>query len=160
MEGHWSKSYAGRLDTKPLPARVTSSGPTIVSGKPYKKLDTMGTSERIQQIYSELCLWMDSEHAEIATAQAVIESGWFTSYAFHNKNNPFGLSWKGYVQFFTSIEAACQAYYDQVYVKYDPESDGTYYEFLERLPYAGDSLYIWKIKHINLRLKKYEPPQI
>ena len=113
----------------------------------------MTTSEHIHQVYFYLCQWLEPAHAEIATRQAVIESGWFSSDAFHSKNNPFGLCWKGEIQSFPSVENACEEYYKQIYRKYDPSEHEDYFQFLEKLPYAGDSLYIWKVKHINLKLE-------
>jgi len=90
---------------------------------------------------------MPCDHAEIATRQAVLESGWFKSEAFVDKCNPFGLMWKGKIQEFESIEQACQEYHRQIYLQY---KGGNYYEFLTRMGYAGDTAYIWKLKHIDL----------
>lgn len=102
-------------------------------------------------IYIFLCTLLPAKHAEIATKQAVLETGWFKSAAFKNKNNPFGLMKGGELREFESIEEACQAYKDLIYYKYD---GGDYYEFLDEMGYAEDPNYIWKLKHIKLKLDK------
>lgn len=94
-----------------------------------------------------MCQLIPCEHAEVVTKQAVLETGWFKSHACVNLCNPFGLSWKGELQEFESIEEACQEYYKQIYNQYQ---GGDYYAFLDSIDYAEDSTYIWKLKHIHL----------
>jgi len=64
--------------------------------------------------------------------------------------------WKGKIQEFESIEQACQEYHRQIYLQY---KGGNYYDFLTRMGYAGDSAYIWKLKHINLHGIHDKPTQ-
>jgi flagellum-specific peptidoglycan hydrolase FlgJ len=97
-------------------------------------------------IYLTLCLYMPKEHAEIATKQAILETGWFKSYAYTELCNPFGLMWRGKVQGFTSETEGCKQYYQQIYTQY---CGGDYYEFLQKLPYAEDPNYISKLKQIH-----------
>lgn len=92
-------------------------------------------------------MWIhDSSHVEIICRQAALETGYFTSYHFKYDRNPFGLSWEGEVQRFDSYDEACYQYYRQIYCQYN---GGDYETFLKDLPYAMDSLYLWKLNHLN-----------
>ena len=84
-------------------------------------------------IFLYLSFLMPMEHAEIATRQAILETGWFRSYAFKELKNPFGLMWMGKVQRFESYKEACEEYKRQIYDQYN---GGNYYLFLDTLPYA------------------------
>lgn len=99
----------------------------------------------------EACLYYDIKFPEIVTAQAILESGHFKSKTFINYNNPFGLynsKKKDYYKFDHWTDALV-AYRDFVQCKY---IEGSYYEFLEYLPYAMDKEYINKIKRIESNL--------
>jgi len=97
-------------------------------------------------IFTILSQWMPCEHAEIATKQAILETGWFKSYAYTEYHNAFGLMWEGKIQKFDTVEESCYQYYRQVYCQYE---GGDYYDFLIELPYAGDPGYTDKLDQIH-----------
>ena len=103
----------------------------------------------LKLIFTLMFQYMPSEHAEIVTKQAILETGWLKSTAFTDKCNPFGLMWKGEIQEFESVEQACEEYTKQIYNQY---TEGDYYVFLDEMGYAQDPKYIWKLKHIDLDL--------
>lgn len=91
------------------------------------------------------------KHPNIVYAQAVLETGNFQSKLCKDKNNLFGLydSYnKKYYKFDHWTESVL-AYIDKVEYKF---KGGDYYEFLERLPYAEDKNYIYKVKQIESNL--------
>jgi hypothetical protein len=138
-ESSWQRSELMWDSVKPR-VTVTSIGHSGLSGK---------LGKYINFLRKELLKQIPDQHTKIIIRQAIVESGWFTSREFLEGNNPFGLSWEGEVQIFSSLEEACEEYYNQIYVKY---AGGDYYKFLKDLPYAMDSLYIWKLKHLNIEL--------
>ena len=88
------------------------------------------------------------EHSHIIAAQSILETGWYSSRVSTEYNNILGLydsSLQDYRQYNHWLESVA-AYRRLVYNKYD---SGCYYEFLEQLPYATDTLYITKIKSIS-----------
>lgn len=86
--------------------------------------------------------------SDVVLRQACLESGYFKSDVWKKNNNPFGFCYKDcYLQFDTWQES----------IKYMKDwqgrwykQDEDYYSFLQRLPYAMDSLYVKKLKSINL----------
>lgn len=99
----------------------------------------------------EACLYYDVKFPEVVTAQAILESGHFKSRTFINYNNPFGLydsKKKDYYKFDHWTDALV-AYRDFIQYKY---IEGSYYKFLEDLPYAMDKEYIKKVKRIESNL--------
>lgn len=101
------------------------------------------------------CKYYGVKHPRIVTAQAILESGNFKSEVFKKYNNPFGLydsKKKEYFKFSHWTDAVV-AYISMVEYKY---KGGDYYKFLEKLPYASDERYIYKVKTIESDL----PPQI
>jgi len=109
--------------------------------------------ELARQVFCILLMWMPQEHAEIATRQAVWESGWFKSYAFLEYNNPFGMMWKGKHQKFDNLEEGCYQYYRQIYCQYEQRGGGDYYQFLVDLPYAMGKDYVKCLKSLKLELE-------
>lgn len=88
------------------------------------------------------------KHPDIVHAQAILESGWFTSRLCIEYNNLFGLynsNIKDYFKF-NHWHESVKAYRDKVQYKWDREKD--YYQFLIDLPYAEDPNYISKIKSL------------
>ena len=83
----------------------------------------------------------------IVLAQAIHETGWFSSTVCHRDNNLFGLtqSWDGKYYKFRHWTESVKAYRDKVQYKY---KGGDYFEFLDKLGYAEDPLYIQKVKRI------------
>ena len=88
-------------------------------------------------------------HPDIVWCQAFLETGNFLSERCIIDNNLFGLyntALGRYMQFdhwSTSIKAYKTYFSD----KWNPDED--YYEYLERIKYAKDSLYVSKVKEIH-----------
>ena len=86
------------------------------------------------------------KYPEIVYAQAILETGHFTSGGCNKDNNLFGISPGGkHTKFSHWIESVI-AYRDQVQYKYRPNED--YFHFLTRIGYAEDPHYNNKLKSI------------
>lgn len=91
----------------------------------------------------------------IIAAQGKLESGNYKSRIFIDYNNLFGLyntKAKDYYRFDSWIDCVI-AYRSYILNKYEPGED--YYDFLERIHYATDSLYIPKVKQCEKQLIIY-----
>lgn len=105
----------------------------------------------------KFCLELQTQgilYSDIVLKQACLESGYFTSKIWKKYNNPFGFRFKGsYLQFDDYKDAI--RYYKLWQTKNFP-MDGElvdkelYYQFLENINYAEDTLYIEKLKNINI----------
>ena len=100
-----------------------------------------------ENLYNELVA-QGVDFPEIVTAQALLETGHFKSYACLQQNNLFGLrDNKGKYMSFPHWTDAVAAYkkYIQRYNHPVPED---YYAYLQELGYAEDPQYINKLKQI------------
>ena len=100
-----------------------------------------------ENLYNELVA-QGVDFPEIVTAQALLETGHFKSYACLQQNNLFGLrDSKGKYMSFPHWTDAVAAYkkYIQRYNHPVPED---YYAYLQELGYAEDPQYIDKLKQI------------
>ena len=100
-----------------------------------------------ENLYNEL-IAQGVDFPEIVTAQALLETGHFKSYACLQQNNLFGLrDNKGKYMSFPHWTDAVAAYkkYIQRYNHPVPED---YYAYLQELGYAEDPQYINKLKQI------------
>ncbi len=99
--------------------------------------------------FFRVCAYYNVQFDSIVYRQAVLESGNFTSYLCRQHNNFLGLynsSIHDYYKFDHWSECI-RGYRDLVQYKYSVEKyGGDYYNFLKKLPYAEDSLYIQKLK--------------
>lgn len=95
-------------------------------------------------------------HPDIVLAQALLETGYFKSKIFKERNNLFGLynSRIGEYYRFEHWTESVDGYINYIEYKYDPSRDSSYYDFLDRIGYAEDPRYIVKIKSIVNRLRK------
>lgn len=87
-------------------------------------------------------------YPKIVVAQALLETGYFTSNICLNYNNLFGLrrpSDGSYYQF-ENWEQSVKAYKDYVQYKYH---GGNYLRFLQQIGYAEDPSYIYKVRSIS-----------
>ena len=86
----------------------------------------------------------DVKFPQIVAAQALLETGYFTSRVCLENNNLFGLRRpsNGCYYTFNSWEESVKAYKDYVQYKY---KGGNYYDFLNRIGYAEDGGYILKV---------------
>lgn len=99
----------------------------------------------------------DFPNPAIITAQAVLESGNFKSRLCKNNNNLFGLYNSRTMSYykFDSWISCVFAYKQFILNKYNSEED--YYEFLNRIGYAEDSLYENKVKKLEINIiNRYE----
>ncbi len=89
------------------------------------------------------------KYPNIVYAQAVLETGHFTSSVCQNKNNLFGLydSKVGEYYSYDHWTACIADYRDKIQSRLREGED--YYEFLKRTKYAEDKEYINKLKRIN-----------
>lgn len=85
------------------------------------------------------------KHPKIVYAQYVQETGRCKSKACREKNNLFGFMYKGEIMTFKS-KRDCIRYYKKWQSK--RYKGGNYYQFLVDINYAGDSLYVERLKRI------------
>lgn len=81
------------------------------------------------------------QHEKIVLAQAILETGWFTSSVCRNKNNLFGLTnpKTGNYYEFNHWTESVRAYYTKVQYRY---KGGNYLLWLDRIGYAEDPRYV------------------
>lgn len=96
----------------------------------------------------EALKFYDIKCADIVYAQAILETGHFKSIGCLEHNNLFGLynSKAGRYYRFNHWVESVTAYKEWIQRRYKPPE--TYYRFLERINYASDPLYTWKLKQI------------
>lgn len=87
-------------------------------------------------------------YPKIVVAQALLETGYFTSNICLNYNNLFGLRrpTDGSYYQFDNWEQSVKAYKDYVQYKYH---GGSYLKFLQNIGYAEDPSYIYKVRSIS-----------
>ena len=91
------------------------------------------------------------KHKYIVAAQAILETGHFTSEQCLINHNLFGLRHPSDGSYYTfdTWEESVRAYRDDVQYKY---SGGDYYAFLNRIGYAEDKRYTYKVRRIQKKL--------
>lgn len=105
----------------------------------------------IANLYNELKR-QGVKHPKIVLAQALLESAYFKSKLTRTHNNIFGIRCRdGSYQKFQDWTLCVSAYRDLVQYKYRPNRE-TYPQFLARIGYAEDPLYINKVMKIANRL--------
>jgi len=149
---------------------ITAAGLSYNTGPIQQTMETNDEQEE-ETIDTLLFVWRDSHHhlseenvlkeliaqdidyPEIVLAQALIETGNFSSMSCTKDNNLFGLRkydlsyWK-----FSNWTESVRFYKDKIQ-KYK-EKPKDYYAFLERLPYAESQTYIQTIMPVAERIKK------
>ena len=95
----------------------------------------------------------DVKHPKIVQAQAILETGNFTSEGYLMNNNLFGLydSKRQRYYSFDHWISSVEAYVSMVQYKYKGGNDkppNDYYKFLQDIGYAKDPYYINKVKEI------------
>ena len=111
-------------------------------------LEDVPTKELVMQA----CEYYNIQYPEIVVAQSILETGYYRSKNCKVNNNLFGLynsNKKDYYKFNHWTESV-EAYYTLVQYRY---KEGDYYNWLQTIGYAEDSLYINKVKEI---VKRYE----
>lgn len=107
----------------------------------------------VKQIHEEL-ICQNVKFTKIVIKQAILETGWFKSNVYKNKNNLFGFRTKNGYLSFDSWEDSILYYkkwQKKHYTKFKEITEDTcYYKFLEWVGYAEDELYITKLKSIKI----------
>ena len=95
------------------------------------------------------CEYYEIQQPDIVVAQAILETGFFKSDLCLKQHNLFGLFNSRTMDFysFNHWTESVKAYRDKVQYRYQ---DGDYYNWLERIGYAEDSLYVSKLKNIKI----------
>lgn len=98
------------------------------------------------------CEHFGIQEPRIVTAQAILETGWFTSKIFKGYNNPLGL-YNSRINEYCSYHHWSLAILDYKKKIESKRKEGEdYYSFLERIGYATDKKYIEKVKQIERKL--------
>ena len=100
----------------------------------------------IPNLYAEI-IRNGIRHPKIVLAQAILETGWFTSTVCRNKHNLFGLTnpqTGKYFEFGHWTESV-RAYYTKVQYKY---KGGNYLLWLRKIGYAEDPRYVRSLSRI------------
>ena len=130
------------LATKDKPIPVIEVADTIINEQP--KFFSQTPKEGLEEALSYYGL----EYKDIVYAQAVLETGHFTSRVCLEYNNLFGLydsKNKDYYKFNHWVESIV-AYKECIQKKYQPPNN--YYTFLEEINYAEDENYTKLLKEI------------
>ncbi len=93
----------------------------------------------------------DIRFPEVVLRQACLESKFFKSDVFKRTNNPFGFYYKTDYIVFNDYKSAIEYYksWQDKHIVNKDLSKNEYYDILETLGYAEDSIYIRKLKGIN-----------
>lgn len=93
------------------------------------------------------CEYYEIQQPDIVVAQAILETGFFKSDLCLKRHNLFGLFNSRTMDFysFNHWTESVKAYRDKVQYRY---KTGNYYDWLEHISYAEDSLYVSKLKNI------------
>lgn len=137
--------------------RLEGRGPSVHATNPPP--DTIASpsvfmSKSAKEGLREALEFYDIQQPDIVYAQAQLETGHFKSVGCLEHNNLFGLyssKHQRYCRFGHWTESVV-AYKDWIQRRYKPPND--YYGFLERIHYASDPLYIWKLKQMVKRNEK------
>ena len=120
----------------------------VING--YKNIEKSKSfmTKSIEEGIDEALIYYDIKYPDIVKAQAILETGNYTSNLCVNHNNLFGLydsknkRYYSYKHWYESIED----YKRLIQSKYD--NNKYYYEFLEDIKYASDKKYVSKLKEI------------
>ena len=95
------------------------------------------------------CEYYEIQQPDIVVAQAILETGFFKSDLCLKRHNLFGLFNSRTMDFysFDHWTESVKAYRDKVQYRY---KTGNYYDWLERIGYAEDSLYVSKLKNVRI----------
>lgn len=106
----------------------------------------------IKNLYKVLDKYNISNQS-IVVAQALLETGYFSSRVCLEENNLFGLRKPSTGEYysFKNWEESVRAYRDYVQYKY---KGGDYFQFLEKIGYAEDKNYLSKVKAIAISLNQ------
>ena len=104
------------------------------------------SSQTIESLRTQLNA-SEIQHKDIVLKQAILETGWLSSYSCKNRHNLFGFRYRGkYLEFDTWQESV--EYYSRWQKRH--YKGGDYYKFLKDRGYATDPEYITKLKSIGI----------
>jgi hypothetical protein len=132
-------------------AKASKAPEAVVTPVPsYLPMEKMSLELNIENLLSILEEY-GVKHKEIVAAQAILETGHFTSRNCTENKNLFGLRHPSDGSYYTfdTWEESVKAYRDDVQYKY---AGGDYYAFLHRIGYAEDRNYINKVRRIEKRI--------
>jgi len=98
-----------------------------------------------EAVYNE-CVRQKVKYPEIVTRQSILETGHYKYYSWGNLFGLYNSNKHEYFEFW-SWRQSVKAYRDLVQKKY---KGGSYYEFLDNLPYATSENYTKTVKQIKL----------
>ena len=144
----------------PMPDALPASAPVGRASKPADPLvlpesmefdGVLPVSELTLENLLAVLEKYDVKCPRIVAAQAILETGHFTSQLCMEGHNLFGLRHPsdGSYYVFDNWEQSVKAYRDDVQYKYD---GGDYYTFLRRIGYAEDKGYTGKVRRIAEQL--------
>jgi hypothetical protein len=102
------------------------------------------------ELVLEACKYYKIQYPDIVTAQSILETGYYKSKGCLERHNLFGLynSYKKDYYTFNHWTESVKAYYDFVQYRY---KEGDYYDWLEKIGYAEDPLYLTKVKQVKAK---------
>lgn len=112
-----------------------------------KVIDTSFFEKTPKEGLMDALLYLDIPYPKIVYAQAVLETGWFTSNGCIHKNNLFGIFEGNHLKKYNHWKESVRAYKKLFSSRYTNPNE-SYYHFLQRIRYARDPQYITKLKQI------------
>lgn len=102
------------------------------------------------ELVLQACEYYNIKHSGIVVSQAILETGHFKSENCIKGNNLFGLYNSKKKEFFkfNHWTESVKAYRDMIQYRY---TKGDYYQWLKKIGYAEDSLYVQKLVNIKKR---------
>lgn len=114
-----------------------------------KKDEIKAVSDLNQKsVYDMICI-AGIEHPKVVLAQAILETGHFTSNVLKSNNNLFGFHNGAHYLKFKTIFDSCKFYREWQKQHY---WQGDYYVFLDEYGYAKDSNYVEILKKIKINV--------
>ena len=138
LTANYSKAEPKVLDSIPV---VEDKVPNFMSNPPQEGL-------------MEALIYYEVDHPEIVYAQAVLETGNFTSSGCRNKNNLFGLMQGKSLRRFNHWTESVIFYKQKIQSRY---KGGDYYAFLTRIGYAANPNYNAHVRKIVEQNKRKKP---
>jgi flagellum-specific peptidoglycan hydrolase FlgJ len=103
-----------------------------------------------KELVKEACEYYGIKHSDIVVAQSILETGHYKSQNCTKHHNLFGLYNSKKKEFFkfNHWTESVKAYRDMIQYRY---TEGDYYQWLEKIGYAEDPLYVQKLVNIKKR---------
>jgi flagellum-specific peptidoglycan hydrolase FlgJ len=108
-------------------------------------ISLVSKGQTVEEVFLEIKR-QNIPHPEIVLAQAIHETGNFTSRLCKVNHNLFGIKYNGRYAKYPNWQASVVDYKEKVSSRY---KGGDYYAFLRRIGYASDSQYCNRLKRIK-----------